>query len=91
MNRFAKTAIAALGFSIAAAGAAHASGEQKALEMCVDEIKTEAPSEAASFVFKSMRGASLRSLTFEVKSENSTQEVVCKVRRGNVVGLNWAS
>ena len=89
MTRTAYSVFAAFGFALAVSGSALASGEQSDFETCLDAIEADSARKDASFVFKSMRGNSLRSLTFEVKTGDAKEAVICKVKRGAVVDLDW--
>ena len=89
MTRTTITVFAALGFALAASGNAFASGEQSDFQSCIDALHQESANADASFEFKSMRGVSLRRLSFEMKDGQTTKDVVCKVKRGAVVDVDW--
>lgn len=86
MNR---SMLIAAAFSLSALAApAYAAGDQASLDMCREALGAEAQN--ADIDFKSIRGNSLRSVTFEVNDNGEISEVTCKVRRGQIVGLDWS-
>lgn len=89
MTRTTITAFAALGFALVASGNAFASGEQADFQKCLTALQAETADASAAYEFKSMRGASLRRLSFEMNNGESTKDVVCKVKRGAVIDLDW--
>lgn len=45
--------------------------------------------DSPEFKFKGVKGSNLRRITFEEKT--TATKVVCKIKRGDVVALEWAS
>lgn len=89
MTRTLASTVAALGLAFVFNGSALASGEQQDFQQCLDQLQAEAADANAAFEFKSMRGASLRRLTFEMTTVGEKKTVVCNIKRGAVVNLDW--
>ena len=89
MIRTIVSTVAALGLSVAFTGSALASGEQQDFQRCLNQLQIEAADSNAAFEFKAMRGASLRRLTFEMTTGEKTEAVICNVKRGAVINLDW--
>ena len=89
MNRTKISAFAALGFALVSSGNAFASGEQADFQTCLAALQAETAEMGDAFEFKSMRGASLRRLSFEMNNGEETKTVVCNVKRGAVIDLDW--
>lgn len=57
------------------------------IKTCIAAMKEKTPD--AEFSFKKKSGASVSKLKFEMKTaDGSTKDVVCKVRRGEVLELD---
>lgn len=89
MTRTTISAFAALGFALVSSGDAFASGEQADFQKCLTALQAETADESAVFEFKSMRGASLRRLSFAMNNGEETKAVICNVKRGAVIDLDW--
>ncbi len=82
---------AALSLPVLAAAPAYAGSDQTNLDLCRAELisQTAGDENAAEIEFKSMRGASLQTLTFEITTDGEASTATCKVKRGQIVGLDW--
>ncbi len=89
MNRMIFSTVAALGLAFSFTGNASASGEQQDFQQCLSALQAEAADNTASFELKTMRGNSLRRLTFEMTKAGEKEAVVCNIKRGAVVNLDW--
>ena len=81
------------GFAIALASLGVAAADtQDDIATCRAAIAEQAPSDLdlSTLDFERVRGSSLRRLTFEVtRSDGEKVDIVCRVRRGDVVGIDW--
>ena len=91
MSRNIKIIAAAAAFSVAPFAVAPAfAGSQADVNNCKTLISQDAKAAGASVSFKGSSGAATKKYRFEVKSETDMKKVVCKVKRGKVLGLEWA-
>ena len=93
MFRTSLALIAPLALSATLASAAHAGSDQEAIDMCRAEMLTQQPTieNADELKFRSVRGSRVRQLTFEYRTEDGRQRAVCKVKRGEIVDVEWKS
>ncbi|MEM9234274.1 MAG: hypothetical protein AAGA69_08560 [Pseudomonadota bacterium] len=86
---FIRTALAAATLSAAAFTPAFAD-TQADIELCQAALTAEAPN--ADFTFKRKSGASVAKLKFEMTTQDGeTRDVVCKVKRGEVIDLDMGA
>ena len=86
-----KSIIAALAAAVTLSGAAFASSDQKAVDLCIESLSAAtAESGPVEFRVKSLRGASVQSVKLEAKGDDdNSQTVTCSVRRGEIVAIEW--
>lgn len=91
MVRSAFLALSAATLALSFGGTASA-GTKEDVAACHKELTEKGQDKYgdAVYTFKSVSGGALRKLVFEVISGEERNSVVCKVRRGDVVELDWA-
>lgn len=91
MNRSITAIIAASALATLAVGHAEAGVDQENVKMCRAEMLTQMPAmeNADQFKLRSIRGASVKKLSFDYKINEERHRVVCKVKRGEIVGIDW--
>ena len=85
-------AIAALSSAaLFATTGAMAASTQENLELCQAAFAAEPvlAGDDVTFKFKSIRGGSLKKLTFEMRTGDERETVQCAVKRGEIVDIAW--
>lgn len=86
MTRFQLVAASVLA-GVFVSPAAFASGDQASVDLCAAALEAEIGN-AEAINFKSIRGVSAKTITFEVETADGLQTVDCKVKRGEVTALD---
>lgn len=90
MTPMTKTAAALMTAAFIAGGPALAS-DRAAIDSCRAEIAAETSGVSAGDIsFSSIAGASVRRVSFEVRTAEGVETVTCKYKRGDVVDVAWA-
>ncbi len=86
------TFIAPFAIALLISGDVQAGADQDGVKLCRAEMLTQMPAleNAADIKFRSVRGGRLRHFTFEYKTTDGKQKAVCKVKRGEIVGIDWS-
>jgi hypothetical protein len=66
-------------------------GTQDDIAACEAEMAAELANRypTADVRFAGARGATVKTITFEVRDETGARKVVCKVKRGEVRSIDW--
>ena len=81
-------AVASVSFVLS--GAAFAASDQSDVSLCLDAVNQATASERDVDVkFKSLSGGRVQSIAFEARAGGEKNTVVCKVKRGEVIALDW--
>ena len=85
-----KTIAVVASASFMLSGAAFASSDQSDVQMCLDAVNQATASESGVDVkFKSLSGGRVQKIAFVAKQDGEKHTVVCKVKRGEVIALDW--
>jgi len=85
-----KTIAAVASASIVLSGAAFAASDQSDVEMCLRAVNQATASEHNVDVrFKSLSGGRLQNIALEAKTGGEKHIVICRVKRGKVIALDW--
>lgn len=89
-NPMSKNLITAAAIAFVLNGVAFASSDQAAVDLCIENLEAATASNGdVDFRVKGLRGTSIQSVKLEAKSDDDRQTVTCKVRRGEIVSIDW--
>lgn len=85
-----KNLAAAATVSFVLSGAAFAASDQSNVGMCMNALNAATAAERNVDVkFKSLSGGGVQKIAFEVNASGDKRTVVCKIKRGEVIALDW--
>ncbi|MEO1252056.1 MAG: hypothetical protein AAFW81_06915 [Pseudomonadota bacterium] len=64
-------------------------GVQDDVNLCIEALEQQAPYSVTDFRFRGVSGASVKTITFEARSDSEDRYVDCEVRRGRILDIVW--
>lgn len=83
---------ATLALSLGLAAPSHAASNQEMVNLCLLAMKTDTTTNTeTNYRLKSIKGGGTKKVKFETKNGSTSEDVVCKIRGGEVIAIDKPS